>query len=128
MPSTRPKPPPLETAREERILNGILTGAVTAEDQVRAWRRHFEQNVRFPFSEKCCIEVQGVHLRQGDIVSVIGVASPELGSEDVVVRVISGDKSIRVPLFQLTPYDTDSCTRQAVEDWRYWFERGNACR
>jgi len=31
---------------------------------------------------------------------------------------------LTVPLAQLEPIDADSETKQAVEDWLYWVERG----
>lgn len=34
------------------------------------------------------------------------------------------DRSFSVPLEQLQPLDVDEQTVEAVEDWRYWVERG----
>jgi len=36
------------------------------------------------------------------------------------------ERTLAVPLIQLEVLDADGQTRQAVEDWHYWIERGYA--
>jgi hypothetical protein len=54
-------------------------------------------------------------------VEVIGLAPDE---HEVLVEVRWSGRTLAIPLIQLEVLDADAPTRQAVEDWHYWVERG----
>ena len=60
-------------------------------------------------------------LRANDEVEVVDIASDE---HKMFVVAHWEERTLAVPLIQLEVLDADGQTRQAVEDWHYWIERG----
>jgi hypothetical protein len=118
------KPRSYETTRENRVSQFVAEASPNSPEARWAWFNFLEQTLRFPFAAQCRFDWDINHFRQGDIVLVIGLARQEPGFSHVFVRVMDGQKSIPVPLFQVAPLKADTSTMQAVEDWHYWVERG----
>ena len=64
-------------------------------------------------------------LRIGDEVEVVDMAPEEECKHEMFVLMPWERVTLAVPLSQLKVADhVDEETQQAVEDWRYWIERG----
>ena len=69
-------------------------------------------------SEQCCPRAADT------IVRPLPARSLPALQHDVFVEVRWAGRTLAIPLIQLEVLDADVPTRQAVEDWRYWVERG----
>ena len=112
---------PREEAREQRIQWQIVPDAHDAEEQAAGWCAYLEDTLHFPFLTRCRAERASSPLRLNAEVEVMGVAPDE---HDVFVEVRWAGRTLAIPLIQLEVLDADVLTRQAVEDWHYWVERG----
>jgi hypothetical protein len=59
-----------------------------------------------------------------EIVEVFRMAPEEACSGDMLVLIRWRDRTMAVPLSQLSPTDADEGTAQAIADWHYWLHRG----
>jgi hypothetical protein len=112
---------PREEEREQRIQWEIVPDAHDAEEQAIGWYAYLEDTLRFPFMTRCRAERASSPLRLNEEVEVIGIATDE---HEVLVEIAWSGRTLAVPLIQLEVLDADAPARQAVEDWRYWVERG----
>jgi len=63
-------------------------------------------------------------LRAGDEVEVIGMAPEEECEHEMFVMMRWERNGLTVPLMQLEVIHGDDQTREAVEDWHYWVNKG----
>jgi hypothetical protein len=52
------------------------------------------------------------------------MAPEEECEKEMFVEIRWDKKKLVVPLSELSPVEADEETRQSVEDWHYWVERG----
>jgi hypothetical protein len=117
------KPCPVNADREARIEREVLQGEVQGvEARLLSWRQYIARASEFPFSAKLESRALGV----GGLFSVIGLAPTAPGQVQLYAKVIDGQGSTAMPLFELMPLSPESPTVQAVLDWHYWVERGYA--
>lgn len=115
---------PIDQAREDRIGLGPIADAYGPDEQAMGWYYYLEEELRFPFTARCCVQVVTSPLRIGDEVSAVGLA-PEGECEHSMFVLITWDgDTLAVPLHQLDLIDVDDRVRQAAGDWRYWIDRG----
>ena len=119
---------PLDDEREERISMQIIVDAYDPEEQALGWYYYLESNLRFPFLAHCIAERAISPLRIGDEVDVVGMAPEEECDYEMFVTLRWDRRDLAVPLTQLAPVAVDGETRQAIEDWIYWVERGYELR
>ena len=112
---------PREEEREQRLQWEIVPDAHDAEEQAAGWWAYLEDTVHFPFRTRCRAERASSPLRLNEEVEVMGLASDE---HEVLVEVRWSGRALTIPLVQLEVLDADTPTRQAIEDWHYWVERG----
>lgn len=110
----------LEKAREDRIAEGILVDAETDEDRATAWYYYLDSNVTFPFQATF----------DGDEeVEVVSLSVEEDCLDEMKMEVRYSDSFGEEPftalLIELEPLDADDESTEAIEDWQYWWERGN---
>jgi len=111
--------------REERIMMEIVVDAYGPEEQAMGWYYYLDDQLQFPFRAHCIAERATSPLRVGDEVEVVGLASADECEHEMFVLMPWERRTLAVPLSQLeAASDVDEQTRQAVEDWRYWVERG----
>ena len=60
----------------------------------------------------------------GDEVEVIGMPSEEECEHEMFVTIRWEKEGLAVPLSQLGVIHSDDSTREAVEDWHYWVNKG----
>jgi hypothetical protein len=114
----------LDRAREARINDEVVVDAYTAEERCMSWWYFVSERCRFPFHARCDRQRAISPLVKGEDVEVLSIApETECGLELFVVIHWSG-RRFAVPLDQLVPIAADHETSEAVQDWRYWVQRG----
>jgi hypothetical protein len=90
-----------------------------------SWYYYLAETPSFPFLATCTVQRLISPLRVGDEVEVLGMApQSECQHELFVVMRWDRKEGLAVPLSQLRVIHGDDQTREAVEDWRYWVDRG----
>lgn len=60
------------------------------------------------------------------MVKVLEMAPEDERNSEIFVVIRWQKRKLAVPLMQLKCIDDDEETQQAIEDWRYWFRRGQS--
>lgn len=115
---------PEDEAREERITYEIVVDAYDGGEQAMGWHAYLQGKLHFPFAARCLKKRASSPLRPGDEAQVIAMAEPEDCEREMLVAIAWGGDELAVPLEQLEAVNVDDETQQAVEDWRYWLDRG----
>jgi hypothetical protein len=115
-----------DEAREERIHMEIIVDAYGPEEQASGWYNYLDDTLQFPFSARCVVRRTTSPLEPGEKVEVIGMAPDEECEHDMFVLIRWKQRQLAVPLMQLEGVQVDEETRQAIEDWHYWVNRGYA--
>ena len=80
--------------------------------------------LNFLFIQKCIAKRVISPLKVGDEVDVFGLA-PEYECENAMFVMMRWERDgLAVPLMQLEVIHGEPQTREAVEDWHYWVNRG----
>ena len=114
-----------DEAREYRIDMEIVVDAYDADERAMGWYCYLQDTLSFPFSAKCVVQRLTSLLRVGDEVEVLDMA-PESECQHEMFVVMRWDRKegLAVPLSQLQVIHADEQTKEAVEDWHYWVNRG----
>ena len=110
--------------RENRIAMEIVVDAYGAEEQAMGWYNYLEDTLNFPFLTRCIAKRVISPMRVGDEVQVIGMAPETECEHEMFVMMPWEREGLAVPLSQLEFTHGDDGTREAVEDWQYWIDRG----
>lgn len=121
-----------DSVREDRILFDIVVDAYDETERALGWYYDLEQEITFPFAARIkhgFDNVGGpVHhespLREGDSVSVVGLAREDACMSSIMVVVEHHQAPLLVPLARIECYASDEATLQAVSDWYDWCARG----
>jgi hypothetical protein len=116
--------PDKDEEREERINNEAIVDAYGPEEQAIGWYYYLDDKLQFPFSARCVTRRATSPLKPGDKVKVVGMAPEEECEHDMFVMIQRKGDQLAVPLMQLEGVQVDEETQQAIEDWRYWVDRG----
>jgi hypothetical protein len=116
--------PDKDEEREERINNEAIVDAYGPEEHAIGWYYYLDDKLHCPFSAQCVIRRVTSPLKPGDKVEVVGMAPAEECEHDMFVMIRRGSDQLAVPLMQLEGVQVDEETQQAIEDWRYWVDRG----
>jgi hypothetical protein len=115
---------PRDDEREERIQMEIVVDAYGPEEQALGWYAYLDDALQFPFLARCVAERATSPLQIGDEVEVVGMPPEEICEHEMFVQTPWERRTLAVPLAQLAALHADERTRQAIEDWQYWVERG----
>jgi hypothetical protein len=115
-----------DEAREERIHMEIIVDAYGALEQASGWYNYLDDTLQFPFSARCVVRRTTSPLEPDEKVEVVGMAPDEECEHDMFVLIRWKRRQLAVPLMQLEGIQVDEETQQAIEDWRYWVNRGYA--
>jgi len=115
---------PQDEERERRIEMEIIVDAYGPEEQALGWYYWLEEHLHFPFRARCIAERRTSPLRKGEEVEVIGMLGEEECQHEMFVLISWQDRTLGAPLAQLEGVDVDDQTREAIDDWHYWVERG----
>ena len=113
-----------DSAREERIENEIVVDAYDETERAISWHCYLDEKLHFPFKAKCAETRKISPLRKKEEVTVSGMAPEDDCMHEMFVEIKWMDRSLAVPLSQLSPVNADDETIEAVEDWHYWTARG----
>jgi hypothetical protein len=115
---------PRDKEREDRIQMEIVVDAYGPEEQAAGWYAYLDESLQFPFLARCIAERAISPLQIGDEVEVVGMAPEEECAHEMFVLMPWERRTLAIPLAQLEALVADEQTRRAVEDWRYWVDRG----
>lgn len=116
--------PDKDEAREERIHMDITVDANGPEEQAMGWYYYLDDTIHFPFSARCVVRRTTSPLEPDDTVEVVGMAPAEESEHEMFVLIQQKKRQLAIPLMQLEGVQVDEETRQAIEDWHYWVNRG----
>jgi len=115
-----------ESDREHRIVDEVIVDAYDSIERAMSWYYYLEGKLRMPFAASCIVRRQSSPLKIGERVEVVGMASEDECTSEVLVVVTRSKAKLAVPLGQLKCDSGDEQTCQAVKDWHYWLARGYA--
>ncbi len=110
--------------REERIHEEIMVDAYDELERAMSWYYYLEENMSFPFNARCIKERRTSPLKKGEVVEVVGMPPEEECEKEMFAEVRWKDRTMAVPLSQLEGVEVDDETQEAIDDWRYWTDRG----
>ncbi|GHO79917.1 calcium-binding protein [Ktedonobacter sp. SOSP1-85] len=116
--------PDKDEEREERIHMEIIVDAYGPEEQATSWYSYLSDTLQFPFSARCVVRRTTSPLEPGEVVKVVAMAPDEVCEHDMLVSIQWNRRQFAVPLMQLAGIQVEEETRQAIEDWQYWVNRG----
>lgn len=102
----------------------IVVDAYDEQERALGWYYYLEDKLNFPFLTRCTVRRATSPLKAGDEVEVIGMPPEEECEHEMLVTMRWEREGLAVPLSQLEVIHADDQTREAVEDWGYWVERG----
>ena len=109
---------PHDDDREQRISSQIIVDAYNSDEERMGWYCYLEDNMGMPF----------VAVWNEQTIEVVAMSSEEDCEQEMRVDVRYSEENrqdiFSVSLSEITPVDTDEATREAVDDWKYWVERG----
>ena len=113
-----------DEVREYRIDMEVVVDAYDEVERTLGWYYYLDEKLRFPFLAKCKTKRAISPLMVGDEVEVVGMPSEEECEHAMFVTIRWEKEGLAVPLSQLESIDADEQTREAVDDWNYWVDRG----
>ena len=114
-----------DSEREDRIAMEAIVDANGPEEQAMGWYYYLDDKISFPFLAKCIAERDTSPLRKGTEVEIIGMASQTECEHEMFVELHWDKRTLAVPLAQILPIArVDANTKEAIEDWHYWVNRG----
>lgn len=110
--------------KEDRIAYDVIVDCYDSEEQAMGWYYYLEDKMATPFKGKCILKRSTSPLLTNEEVEVTEMASADACENEMFVTVKWQGRELDVPLAQIEVIDGDDETREAVEDWHYWIDRG----
>jgi hypothetical protein len=104
---------------EGKRIQEVLTGVEDDWEAFKAWERHLEQNLRFPFEAVISEYQERGRLRQGDRIQILEISVLD-DLYGVIVSGKRGSESIDFPLCDLAVVG-QGVNEQVVSDYALWF-------
>ncbi len=106
----------LDPKREDRIENEVIVDCDYAEQYPLCWYYYLQNKCTFPFK---------AFFEKKQVVEITGMAEEEDCEKEMFMYAKFEDDELPISLFDLKPVaDTDNGTKEAIEDWYYWINRG----
>ncbi len=112
--------------REDRIDFEVVVDAYDSQERAIGWFYYLAEQCEFPFKAKCIAERSISPLRIDEVVEVLSEAPAEECAKELFVEIQWHERQLAVPLSQLVAVDANEKSKQIVEDWQYWVQRGYA--
>ena len=111
---------------EYRIDYEIVVDCYGEYERATGWHCYLDDRLDFPFPALCDQVLPSSPLKEDEEVTVTGMADQNDCFSTMLVQVQWQDRSLSVPLSQLTvdEEDVSEDTFQAIGDWTYWTEYG----
>jgi hypothetical protein len=113
-----------DAAREERIDMEIVADAYDSEERAMGWYYYLDDTISYPFSAECIAIDKRTPLELGERVTVLQMSGENYCEHDMYVDVSWKDKTLTIPLGQLSPLDANEDSIEAIADWHYWLKQG----
>lgn len=113
-----------EPDREYRIDMEVVVDAYDSEERAMGWYYYISDECEFPFKAKCIEKRKISPLDLNEEVEVLSVTSEEKCGNEIFVEVKWSSRAMAVPLSQLKGIDVSDKTKEVIEDWHYWCQRG----
>jgi len=113
-----------DEVREERIMMEVVVDAYDEEERAMGWFYYLQDTMHFPFEAECVAERRVSPLKSGERVQVKGMTAEDDCMKEMFAEIEWSGRTFSVPLIQLRPIDVDAATQEAVDDWKYWTDRG----
>lgn len=110
--------------REYRIEKEVVVDAYDSEERAMGWYYYVSDNCEFSFKAKCIVERRKSPLNMNDEVEVLEISPAEECEREIYVDIKWNDRKLAVPLSQLEGIMISEETKQIIEDWHYWYQRG----
>ena len=110
--------------REKRIDMEIVVDAYNEVERAMGWYCYLQDGLKFPFKARCIQKRSTSPLKIGDVVGVIGMGKEDDCMHDMYVNIKWDDDVLSVPLSQLEGIKPNKKSKQVMEDWQYWIQRG----
>jgi hypothetical protein len=110
--------------RDQRIEYEIIVDAYGPEELAMGWYCYLDDKISTPLKAKCIAKRTISPLEEGEEVEVLGMTSEDECEHEMFVMVKWHGRQLGVPLAQIAVVEADEATREAVEDWHYWVNRG----
>jgi hypothetical protein len=110
--------------REKRIDMEIVVDAYNEVERAMGWYYYLQDGLKFPFKARCIQKRSTSPLKIEDIVEVIGMGKEDDCMHDMYVNIKWDDDVLSVPLSQLEGIKPNKKSKQVMEDWQYWIQRG----
>ncbi|MCB1194407.1 MAG: calcium-binding protein [Leptospiraceae bacterium] len=110
--------------REDRIQDEIVVDAYDSEERAMGWYYYVADECSFPFKANCIEVKRKSPLNLNDKVEVTDISPAEDCEREIFVEIKWNDRKLSVPLTQLKGISVDKMTKQVIEDWHYWVNRG----
>jgi hypothetical protein len=114
----------LDEAREERITMEAVVDTYGEDEQAMGWYYYLQDKIQFPFTATCITKRSISPLSQGAKVEVVRISDEDECLREMFVEIVWDFDTLAVPLSQIKPIDPDDDTKDAIEDWHYWVNRG----
>ncbi|XCN72308.1 MAG: calcium-binding protein [Candidatus Electrothrix aestuarii] len=115
---------PRDEEREKRIDFDVVVDAYDDVERAMGWFYYLAEQCDFPFKARCIAERSISPLLVDEEVEVISEASAKECERELFVEVQWKDRQMAVPLSQLSIIESSNTSKQIVEDWQYWVQRG----
>jgi len=116
--------PPEDKRRERRIDMDIIVDCYSEDEKALGWYYYIEDNLAFPFKATCIQRRLTSPLKIGKTVEVIRMAKEDDCMHEIFVSVKWAGQNLAVPLIQLKAIKPTKKTKEAMDDWAYWVDRG----
>lgn len=110
--------------REHRIHMEIIVDAYDEQERAMGWYYYLEDKLQFSLLARCIAKRAISPLQVGDEVELIGIGPEDECEREMFVTIRWEREGLAVPLSQLQVIHADDQTKEAVEDWHYWVNRG----
>ena len=110
--------------REYRIDMEIVVDAYDSQERAMGWYYYVADHCNYPFKARC-IETRRISpLEINEEVEVLSITEEAECEKEIFVEVKWNNRDFAIPFSQLEGIDVDGDTKQVLEDWRYWRQRG----
>ncbi len=109
---------PHDSEREHRISSEIIVDAYNGQEERQGWLNYLDDHLTVPFKA----------IWDGEPVEVVGISEEDECQQEMKVEVCYTEQDSKdifpVSLSSLEPVKADETTTEAINDWKYWVERG----
>ena len=110
----------LHPDEEGERIQQVLTGMSGTTRQLRAWEKHLERTLTFPFEAEVSEYQERGPVRTGDPVKVKSIFEAD-DHYGIIVEVRRGREKFWFPLCELKVTDRQSTNSRIVDDYGVWF-------